>query len=407
MSINRVEYNYKTFESDRDEKNTFDSMHTQSQFKLPNQQVENVKKIEVEQIRDANAIESARRQGINAKDTTSLDNDDKLFLLDCVPLAPSTKGGFSAVLLMRILDSGNLEILNNDTEGDGINFNWTLLGFSIGANFEIEDGENIGTYTVVNISATVLELQQISATVDFEGDAFIKVSYYLNDVAYVNRTNEGVTTNNILNGDNYSNLLFTPHGNLVKYYGSYLKGSSKYYPTGEIKNTFFKNNGEAEINGVKENSPILIDDLTDAIISTELIVTRCIASFETIKQLFNDLEDIKGFIRIKDTNNAMRKLYPQKLKYEWSSEVLEITGEVKQESEIVTITKSGDIITINGVGYSPDVVTVLDIQTSNDYITLYDNNSIPLIIPTYFGNVSVNGVIYDNIVILSDILLNL
>jgi len=86
MSINRIEYNYKTFESDRDEKNTIDSMHTQSQFKLPNQQVENVKKIEVEQIRDANSIESARRQGINTKDTTALDNDDKLYFLDCVPL---------------------------------------------------------------------------------------------------------------------------------------------------------------------------------------------------------------------------------------------------------------------------------------------------------------------------------
>jgi len=386
-------------------------MHTQSQFKMPNSQVENVKKIEAEQIRDANAIESARRQGVNTKDTTALDNDDKLYFLDCVPLAPSTKGGFSAVLLMRDLGGGLLEILNNTLDGEGEAFNWMLLGFKVNSTFTILEGENIGDYKVLEMTSTVIKLQLLSGVTDFSGEAYIKTSYYLNDVAYVNRTNEGFTAiNNIKAGDNYSNLLFTPKRNLVKYYGSYLNTVCTAYPDGEIKNTSFKNNGEAETNFngeglVKENAPIQISELDDKNVTTVSVKTRLLVSYQDALDLINNTA--QGFIRTLNNLGAVIKVYPEKIDYTWIDEVMELTGKIKAEPDNVTIVSSSETITINGVGYDAQYVDIVNLQTSNNYITLYDADSIPLIKPTHYSKVSVNGVIFDNIIDLAESISNL
>src|SRR5690606_21377215 len=108
-TINQFEFGYKTYEQDKDESNTIDAVHTQSQWSLDNRQVENIKKVELDHIRDAFKIEFARKQAIN--ETTSTSDDDQLFIIDVVPLAPNSVGGFTAGLTHNINGDGNLQLL--------------------------------------------------------------------------------------------------------------------------------------------------------------------------------------------------------------------------------------------------------------------------------------------------------
>lgn len=409
-SINSFNYSYKTFEQNKDESNTIDSIHTDAQFLLPNKLVENVKKVEVNYIRDPFSIEASRRQGINTKESTSLDNDDKIFLIDVYPLPSGSTNGFGSVLLMRI-NSGRLEILNNVLNGDNIPFDWTLLGFVVGSDFAIVAGENIGSYTVYSLEQEKIVLTPIGFTPTFEGDGFIKTEYPLNNVSYVNRTNQGFTEIlNLSSGDNYSNLRYSIKRNM-EHWSSYLNTASKYKPSGIIQNTFFKNNGllstkyGSETVATVEGANINVDDLNDAILSPMVFKTKVIAEFETVKTLLDNLATQKGFIRVVDTNNRVLKIHPTKLDYEWMSNLLTIEGEQRNESDFVTIDTIGtELININEVGYDSIILKRNWFKIDGFFVTLYDFNNIPLINPTRIEKVKVNGVSYTNAVNLSDAL---
>jgi len=409
-TINSFDYAYKTFEENKDEANTIDGIHTKANFLLPNKLVENTKKIEVNHIRDPFAIESARRQGINTKESTSLDNDDKLFLIDVFELEDGAMGGFGAKLLMRLND-GKLEILNNTLNGDGTPFNWTLLGFNLGSNFEIISGVNVGNYTVFEMTETNIKLTPIGFTPTIEGDHFIKVEYPLNNVNYVNRTNQGFTEiDNLASGDNFSNLRYSIKRNMM-HWSSYLKTASKYKPNGIIQNTFFKNNGllstkyGTETVATIEGANINVTDLSDAILSPMFYKTKVVASFETVKTLLDNLATQKGFIRIVDTNDAVVKIHPTKLDYEWVTNLLTIEGEKRNESDYINIDTVGTaLLKINEVGYDIIILKNRWFKIDGFFVTLYDLNNVPLINRTRFDKFKVNGVTFTDVVTLSDAL---
>jgi len=407
-SINAFNYSYKTYEQNKDESNTIDSIHTDAQFLLPNKLVENVKKVEVNYIRDPFSIEASRRQGINTKESTSLDNDDKVFLIDVFPLPSGSTNGFGLRLLMR-MNSGRLEILNNTLNGEGTPFDWTLLGFVVGSDFDIIAGENIGSYTVYSLEREKIVLTPIGFTPSFEGDGFIKTEFPLNNVSYVNRTSQGFTEIlNLSSGDNYSNLRYSIKRNM-KHWQSYLKTASKYKPSGIIQNTFFKNNGllstkyGSETVATVEGGNINVTDLSDAILSPMFYKTKVVAEFETVKTLLDNLATQKGFIRVVDTNNRVLKIHPTKLDYEWVTNLLTIEGEQRNESDFVTIDTIGtELININEVGYDSIILKRNWFKIDGFFVTLYDFNSVPLINPTRIEKVKVNGVAYTNAVNLSD-----
>jgi hypothetical protein len=407
-TINSFNYSYKTFEQNKDESNTIDSIHTDAQFLLPNKLVENVKKVEVNYIRDPFSIEASRRQGINTKESTSLDNDDKVFLIDVFPLPSGSTNGFGLRLLMR-MNSGRLEILNNTLNGEGTPFDWTLLGFVVGSDFDIIAGENIGSYTVYSLEREKIVLTPIGFTPSFEGDGFIKTEFPLNNVSYVNRTSQGFTEIlNLSSGDNYSNLRYSIKRNM-EYWSSYLKTASKYKPSGIIQNTFFKNNGllstkyGSETVATVEGGNINVTDLSAAILSPMVFKTKVVAEFETVKTLLDNLATQKGFIRVVDTNNRVLKIHPTKLDYEWVTNLLTIEGEQRNESDFVTIDTIGtELININEVGYDSIILKRNWFKIDGFFVTLYDFNSVPLINPTRIEKVKVNGVAYTNAVNLAD-----
>lgn len=403
-----IDYKYKSFEQDRDEKNTIDAVHTSTQWLTSNKQTESILKIEVPFVRDPFEIESARRQGINTKDTTSLSNDDKVYIIDVIPLPPDSRDGFTRVLKYQYSNNENTFKLLSDG-----GFNWLTLGFNVGDTINV----NSIPYVITAIESTLLTMNYLGSLTENGTDVFV-LDYPLTGVAYTNRTNEGFTLiENIASGDNFSNLRYSIKRNM-KYFYNYLKTSCKYIPNGRIKNTYFKSNGNATtqyLGGetIKENETILVSDLDNAILSPFKYNTTLVADFEDVHetlvkmQTINPDNSIGGFIRMMDNNFRVMKIYPTKLDYSWATAELKCEGEELQESEFLQVNKVGNLIYINEVGYEQDIIYPITLRTEGDYVQIMDKRGVGLHNKINFNKVQVNSNIFSNIVELSESLLTL
>ena len=116
------------------------------------------------------------------------------------------------------------------------------------------------------------------------------------------------------------------------------------------------------------------------------------ASFDDAKKLIEDVVLLRGFIRIYDTQNRVIKVHPQTIDMNWALGEMEIVGEARNESDFVVITSSEKGISIYDVGYEPIINRNLDwFKIDGNYVQIFDNEQKPLINPTNFQKISVNG----------------
>ena len=394
-TANLFEYKFKTYEKDRDEENTLDAVHTESQWSPNNKLVKGTKKVEVNDIFDPFAIEAQRRQAV--KETTALDGDDKIHVLDCIPLSPSARGGFGVGLTHNIDDDGRVQLLNDGT------FNWSLLGFILGSDFNITSDDNTGSYTVYEITSNIVTLTPVSpSSQSFTGVSLTNVDFPYEDVGWTNRTNEDFDLiENLLNPDNFSNLKYTIRRNMA-HWESVLNTISMYI-SDDIKNTEFKNNGllVTQFDGgttYTENGNIVLDK-TKAILTPKEYNNDLIAEYDDVLALvskYESIDTVGGFIRVQDTNGGIKKIYPKKLGYNWATRVLNVIGEERYENETVTITKTEEIIYINEVGYSIEQLGDLFYEANGDYIVLFDINNVNLINFTKYDKFIVQEETFEN-----------
>lgn len=415
--VGGIDIKYNDYEQNRDEKNTNNAIHTETQYKTPNDSVEGKLDLTINHRRDYCGIESDRRQGIDTKATTSLAGDDRLTLIDIIELAPNTMADDGAYLNMRI-SGGKVQILNNNSLGEGISINWTKIGMTIGAFFEITFGRNVGTYTIFSIEPTVLTLTPtFPATQSFSGDAFINWKFYYTNVFLKNRTNEGFDRiENIQDGDKLSNLNYTPR-DIEKQWASYIHTACKYTESGTILNTFFKNekknpDGSKQPNLLTQfeggtvyiqNEDILVSSLDAPIVTATKYRLKIQASFTEVLDLCDAMErvtidgDIGGFVRAKDTNGKIIKGYISKLNYTWVSEELILELEEKAEPFITTIDAGTGIykVFINEVGYTQaNLLAIGWFEINHNYLIIFDNKYMSIINPVLFTNVTINGQVY-------------
>jgi hypothetical protein len=413
--LNTADIGFKNSSKNRETngQNTIDDVHGTTQWKYPNTKADGNLKLELDHIRSAFLIEEARRLATNTDKTTSLQNDSKLFLLDVVSLSPSAKGGFGAVLLMNELDNGHLQILNNNTDGTLGNFNWGLLGFGVGAQFFIDSGENVGTWQVWSITDSILELFPMTVSASFTGEAFIEVSYFLTDVAFVNRTNEGFSVvEGVENPTNYSNLLYSVKRIMQRWY-PYFATATKYVQDKFITNTSFEPNGNLVTRFIGESANVVDNaDISTTAISTQKVLNPVIHDI-TVYCDYSDAIDLvdkvvtdKGFIRVMLNSGKVVKGYPQMLDYEWTTAKLNVKLEEKFESDFMTITESDGVIYINEVGYTQKI-GLSNLELNSDFVVFYDVNDIRLNNPIHYTKVSVNGTSYTDVIDFSDAIQNL
>ena len=410
-TLKTADFKYKRSSSERETngQNSIDDVHTETQ-KFITDTVDSNLKVEINHIRSAFLIEQARQRAFDNQQTTSLQNDDNLFLLKCVPLAPSSEGGFSAVLLQQVdTTTNNLKILNNNIDGDGIDFNWTLLGFKVGDAFYIDLGTNAGVYTVISITSTILELDKVVGVPTFTGEEFIKLRWYFTDVLYTNQTNEGYTLiEGVANPTDYSNLDYSWARNIQRWY-PYLATATKFKPNGIIKTASFKTNGNLITQKFGESQSLADSgDITNSVISIQKILNpnihsvKVYAPFDEVTELIDDIQNKKGYVKVNLNDGRTVKGYVKELDYSYIKEELDLEIEEKFEGDFMEITSAG----ITFPQY-PNKNNLNSFQINNNFVVLFDENENQMYPPVRFTKIKINGVLFTDLTTFTDALTTL
>jgi hypothetical protein len=318
--INTFKFGYNKFEQDRDEDNTLDSIHTDSEWYLPCDNSINSKELKLPFVRDAYKIESVRRRATE-KDNTSNESDDDIFIVDVIEVAPGTTRTISGTFTTFLSDENNtFKILANR------NFRWDLLGFKV--------GDTINGLLVLEITSSLLTLAWDGGS--FSGLAFLTLTYPITDVLYTTRTNEGLLfSQNLLNADKYANLRYSIKRNMFHWF-PYLATAGKFIPTKTIKNSYFKSNGEAitkfigETANTTEKEDIAISNITSKkILSQNMYMTTLVIEFEDLATLIGKIQTQRGYINVQDHKGNIVSGYIVSLDHTWATNECVINLEVK------------------------------------------------------------------------------
>lgn len=400
-ALNLIEWSFKNYEKDDNEEDTIDGVHTYAQFAINNDKVKNTKKIEIKDILDPFKIEYQRKQLF--KETTALESDNDIFVIDGVPIEPGTEKSFSANM-NHLYEDGVLKILKGDDLPS-----WELLGFEVGSFFYIDSDENNGTYIVDEIETSILTLIPQGFTPTDDGEIYTTVRYPLENVSYQNRTDEGFDLiTGVSSPDNFSNLRYTIRRCLIDW-ESYISTAAEFIDS-DIKNTEFINNGEltTQFEGgevYKENADIVLDEIEPAILSTRVYDVTVKAEYDQVLDIirkYQNLDTVGGFIRVKWIDGSVKRLHPQKLGYTWATKKLNIIGELRKDDNIIYVNRQSDVFNINGNVYS-----FIDYETSGDFLCLYDDKFIKIINFTKYNKFVVQGETLDNIEELTQAIINL
>jgi hypothetical protein len=206
LMLNTIEIGFKKSSKDRtgNNQNTTDAVHTQAQYRLETEKVENVKKLDFEHIRDAFLIEEQRRKAnIIEEKTISLENDENVFCIDAVPTPPAFEISFVRFLRFSVEVPSQIQIILSDGT-----FKWTNLGMVVGQIIN----EGLASVQITEITDYQLKVVRLnnfySQTSQVQTSVLIR--YTLQGVPYINRTNEGFSLiEGVDNSENYSNLNFS------------------------------------------------------------------------------------------------------------------------------------------------------------------------------------------------------
>lgn len=386
-SINLFNVKFKKSSSDRtgNEVDTNDDVHTYLQLKMPSKKADAIYNLEFNHIRSAQLIEEQRRKGnqIDGK-TRTLENDENLFCLDCVELAPNTENTFTQFLRYRILNDTNaLEIVSNGT------FVWTNLGMQVGQTISVSfSGLPLGTtFIITSLEDFTIRLAYVNnfPTSDSNGEKSITFTYILQGVLFTNRTNQGFTLiEGVSNPDNYSNLKYS----LKRITNKWLKfiNTAGQYLIGQNANvTEIKINNELVTQMIGESSDVVdfapIPITEDRILNGRVFNAKVFCDFDTANELFTEVRDLKGYVRIILNSGNIVKGFIKDARYTWRSQELILTLEEKKDNLITEL----------------NTLNIFNYNIVNNFVNLYDANNNLLLNPKEYQFFSINGVIYDNV----------
>lgn len=399
--INNIKFAFETYDTNRLTQNSAKDIFTQAEWVNPNLFVENKFDRSIKFIRSGVSAQVLVDLETNTPQTAS-ENDDKVFINSIVPLESGSFAEFQITLLNQV-NGSQLQILNrslNQTATDVI-INWLTLGFKVGDTFQIVTGDNTGNYTVTTITQTILTLTAIGFTPTFTGDSNMKIKYFYNGVLWQTETNQIV---NVVSGldapDKYPNLNYSLR-RIFERWKPYFASANLYHQNGKIRNLKFVNNPtlKSQIGTdpiLEEKGDILVSDLGTPIITSVIYKLTTTSNFIDFLNYLNAYKVNRGFVRCWNSNAKKIILgYAQEPKYTWATKQLELTLEEKFEPQIIIITFSSGILTVNDVVYN--ISGVLNWwKITGDYFQCFDSNNIPLCNIRRFDQVSYNGVIYTN-----------
>lgn len=395
-AIKRVEIGFKSSSDARtgNAEDTIDDVHTSMQLNFPSENVDGVFTLNFDHIRSAQLIEEQRRKGNEVSEKTkTLENDEKLFVIDCIELAPSSQNNFTQFLSYQVTASTNIiKVISNGS------FSWANIGMETGQQVTISGSE----FLVIELTpymATFLFLTNLpTADVDVEGP--LEFTYYLTGVNYTNRTNQDFTLiEGVENPENYSNLKFSLKRILNKW-ESILSIASHFLPNKELKVTEIKVNNKletrlsSETESVVDFAPIPTNDITnDKFLDGKVYTYKVFNRFDDMLLLANRVRDEAGYVRILTSENEVVKGFVNKMEYKIKGQELDLTLYGKYENDIIELSSYADLIGT--------------FEVVNDFVTIYDNNGIKLFNTNYMIKFSINGNVYTDDVLFTENLLDL
>lgn len=326
--ISDIKIGFSKYEQDRDEENTLDSVHTYSEWKMPNKYTQGKFERLTDIIFDVYKIESTRRLGFEDRTkNSSLSNDDDLFGITITPIGEENtqtyRGSFS-----QLTNGNTLQLLTNS-------FSWYSTGIEVGDTIEIT-GSNENTYTVLEINdiGNIIKLNGTNNGVNAE--EILTITYTLSNVHYKSKTSEGYASIiGVSNPLNYGNLQFQQKRILNRWSG-YLATAKLHYPNENIKLNFFKNNKQLEVDTIKDFTDLELTNIStilqeyNAKVQAKCSYENAILIAHKFTQRNSD-NTIGGYITI-DNVTGFVKVF----EYNLVSEILNLTIELKENEYLLT-----------------------------------------------------------------------
>ena len=130
---------------------------------------------------------------------------------------------------------------------------------------------------------------------------------------------------------------------------------------------------------VVDFAPIEITE--DRILNGRVFNAKVFCDFDTAAELFTEVRDLKGYVRIILNSGNIVKGFIKDARYTWRSQELILTLEEKQDN-LITELNTLNIFTYNIV---------------NNFVNLYDDNNNLLLNTKEYQFFSINGIVYDNV----------
>ena len=398
-ALKQIEIAFKSSSDSRtgNAEDTIDDVHTSMQVNFPSENTDGILKLDFNHIRSAQLIEEQRRKGNEVEQKTkALENDEKLFVIDCIEIPVGQTNEFSQFLSYQITVPNILKVLSNGT------FNWNNLGMVAGQQVSIKVNNVVTLFEVQELTEYIATFEYLNnfPTVNVIEEGLLVFNYVLIGVNYTNRTNEGFSLiEGVENPQNYSNLKFTLKRILNKW-SSILSIASQYLPNKELKVTEIKVNNKLETRLTSETEtvvdfePILTNDIiNDKFLNGKVYTYKVFSRFDSMLELANNVRNTAGFVRILTSENEVVKGFINKMNYKINSQELDLTLFGKYENDVIELSN-----------YISQIGTF---EVVNDFVTIYDVNGLKLFNTNYLTNFSINENVYTDEVEFSENLLTL
>jgi hypothetical protein len=405
--INNMKIEWKNFANDRDIENSTQSIHTKSEWNIINPEAKNKFEKSFDFIRDSVYIQDLIDRQI-LDPTKSTEENENIIIESIVEMPIGTYFEETFNLLLQYknqIASGNgytLIILNKnkeDTEGEGTFLDFVSIGITIGQIVYINHSSIPNLllgYTVVSVTSSQLELFTDSLSQSTEQqfvnneNNIIKIRFFYIGIQYKIKNDEGF---DVVNGVSrrFTNLDFTPK-RILRYFERQLASFVKYSEGLEIKNVFFKNNGNvetkltSELEVLVENTPIVKSKLPLPYINPVIHNLEIVCDFTETEEMLKKYKITKGYIRCFDSYGKVIKGFLKDFKYNRLTQLATIQLKEKYKTDKIFLTVN------NSQKLELDGVEVKEWKFENDYFTAYDKKMRPLCESTLFNLVILNGI---------------
>jgi len=409
--INRISIKQPYNKDDRS-KNTVDSFQTETDYNKPSGRLgDNKREWNLKHVWDDSEV--SKVSILAQRETTALESDDKVYMFDSIPLSPDARGVLPTVTTVITLLGKwvfmSKAITNTDEQNFAENFayKWTDLGLTAGQTITINIGIGAAdiTTTIFAITATQLSLDIPVGSLPLNGTYTVTFTYSYTNVLWTNRFDEGFTLVQNSGTLKRMNMRYSmAHGmeNQYRWMSTIFEGQAG----GMLQNVKFQYNGALTTQFaptdlvLREDENIPATRLGARLLTSDVYRLTVACSFSQAKILFAG--DLRGYVTVRNALGATMKVHIQECAMVWSEGILEITrGEVRADETPTTVRKTGTDILIQQSGFPP--VPTADandgwFEVLNGYFIAYSAGSRQLITPVPYRSVSVDGVMYVDLV---------